>query len=105
MGSVGVRLGVALVCVGVCRWSLLWCDDVNLSAGEAAAHDFARFKMRPYVEGFGDGGEFFERDAGVDEGAEEHVAADAGEAVKICNTHRLVILNWRGVGRSGGEAI
>jgi len=63
--------------------------NIDLGAGEAAAHDLAGFEPRADVEGFGDGGEFFEGDAGVDEGAEEHVAADAGEAVKICNTHAL----------------
>ena len=63
--------------------------NIDLGAGEAAAHDLAGFEPRADVEGFGDGGEFFEGDAGVDEGAEEHVAADAGEAVKIRNTHAL----------------
>jgi hypothetical protein len=64
-------------------------DYVYLDAGEAAAYDFAGFEARSHVERFGDGGQLVERDARVNQGAEEHVTADTGEAIKIGNTHRL----------------
>jgi len=56
-------------------------EDINLGSGEAAPHDFASLEARPDVEGIGGSGKLVKRDARVDEGAEEHVAADAGEAV------------------------
>jgi hypothetical protein len=63
--------------------------DVDLGAGEAAAQDFAGLEARPDVEGIGGSGKLVKRDARVDHGAEEHVAADAGEAVEISNSHAL----------------
>ena len=55
-------------------------DDVDLGSSEAAAHDFADLKTCAYVQV--SDCVFKERDgyAGIDEGAEEHVAGDAGEA-------------------------
>jgi hypothetical protein len=67
-------------------------EDVDFGACNAAADDFAGFEACADVEG---GCGLFEKgngDAGVDKCAEEHVATDAGEAVEIADTHRLLIL-------------
>ena len=37
----------------------------------------------------------FERDAGIDQRAQQHVAADAGKTLEVANSHRGVILNCR----------
>ena len=55
-------------------------DYIDLCAGETAAADPAHFKSRTHVErsrGLFEQGEGY---ACVDEGTEQHVAADAGEA-------------------------
>lgn len=89
VGGVGVGFGV---------WGLgsrVLGEDVDFGAGDAAADYFAGFEAGADVEG--SGGLFEKRngDAGVDKRAEEHVATDAGEAVEIADTHRLMILNCR----------
>jgi hypothetical protein len=100
----GVRMGCGGWGVGCGCRAGVGDYDVNFGAGDAAADYFARFEARADVEG---GGGLFEKgngDAGVDERAEEHVATDAGEAVEIADTHRLLILNCGrdGLGPKGG---
>ena len=54
--------------------------DVDLGPGRAAAADLMHFKVRADIER---GGGLFEKRKGntrIDEGAKQHVAADAGEA-------------------------
>ena len=69
--------------------------DVNLCGGDSAAVDFFYLEGGVEVQGGGglveDGG----IEAGVDEGTEEHVAADAREAVEIGDAHG-VIVSWAG---------
>src|ERR1700690_3592599 len=67
-------------------------DHIDFGRGDAAAVYFRNFQARANVQG---GYGFFEksgRDSGVDEGSEEHVAADAGEAVEVGNAHRRKFL-------------
>jgi len=55
-------------------------DDVDLGAGETAAHHFARFEPCSDVQLCCRLFEERERHTRIDEGAKQHVAADAGEA-------------------------
>ena len=87
----GVRVGVLLIIVLVGMVScgvyvvvdtfiMVINNDVNLGAGKAAAADLMHFKARADIER---GGGLFEKGKGntrIDEGAKQHVAADAGEA-------------------------
>lgn len=68
-------------------------DDVHFCGGESAAHDLALFETGADVEGLGGLFEEREGDACIDESTEEHVAANAGEAFEITDTHRGLILN------------
>ena len=52
-------------------------DDVDLGSDEAAAHDSAAFNARIDVQCCNGMFESRERHIGIDEGAEEHVAANA----------------------------
>ena len=75
--------------------------DVNFCGGDSAAVDLFYLEGGVEVQGGGglveDGG----IEAGVDEGTEEHVAADAREAVEIGDAHG-VIVSW--VGGNGVDA-
>jgi hypothetical protein len=57
-----------------------------LRADAAAIYRF-KGERRAEIEGRGGFGEERGRDAGIDQGAEEHIAADAGEAFEIADTH------------------
>ena len=63
-------------------------DDINFRSGNAAAHDFAHFEARAEIQRGGCFLEMGEGNAGVNESAEQHVAADSGKAFEISNTHR-----------------
>jgi hypothetical protein len=76
---VNVRVGV-IVLVGSFDVGVLVSgigDDVDLGSGEAAAHDSAAFNARIDVQCCNGMFESGERHTGIDEGAEEHVAANA----------------------------
>src|SRR6516225_5985109 len=76
------------VFVGVGVIAGLGHDDVNLCPGDAAAHDLAGFEAGSDVERGCRALKNVEGETGVDHGAEEHVAADTGEAIEIGNPHR-----------------
>ena len=65
--------------------------DVDLGRGDAAAVDGMDAEGGSEAEGGGglveDGG----IDPGVDESAQEHVSADAGKAVEIGDSHRVIV--------------
>ena len=67
--------------------------DVNLCGGDSAAVHFFYLEAGVEVQGSGglmeDGG----IDTGIDEGSEEHVTADACEAVEIGDTHGRIV-SW-----------
>ena len=73
--------------------------DVNLCGGDSAAVNF--FYLEGGIEIQGGGGLVKDCgiEAGVDEGSEEHVTTDAGEAVEIGDAHGGIV-SW--VARSEG---
>jgi hypothetical protein len=87
VGMVVRRVGIlAVVIVG--RVGFLTADeDAGLACADAAA--IYGFKGEGCAEIEGGGGLLEERgrDACVDDGAEEHVSAEAGEAFEIANAH------------------
>jgi hypothetical protein len=56
-------------------------EDVDLGCRDAAAIDLLNLQRGSDVEGGGGLPEDFKGDAGVDQGAEKHVACDSGEAI------------------------
>ena len=98
MMAVALFMGVAMfvlvivgmrVCMTVCGMGTLPGDHIDLRHGNAAAHDFAGLEARSNVQRCRSLLENFEREATVDHCAEQHVAADSGEAIKVCNLHRM----------------
>lgn len=63
--------------------------DVDLCAGETAAHHLARFETSAYIQRGRSLLEKIEGHSRVDEGAEQHISAYAGKALQIANSHRL----------------
>jgi len=78
MGRVGVRC-MSIVRVFCTGGVLLGRDDIDFGSGDAAAAHLAHFKTGADVERGGCFGKEVKGDAGIDEGAEEHVAAYAGK--------------------------
>ena len=92
MSIVGMRLvRVAAVCVGFVRMtslrvrvSVVWLmclsvrgDHLDLGCRDTAAHQFAHFETGAYVQRGGGLREGVEGNAGVNQCAEQHVAANA----------------------------
>ena len=77
--------------------------DVNFGGGDSAAVDLFDLEGGVEIQGGGglveDGGV----EAGVDEGSEEHVAADAGEAVEVGDAHGGIV-SWAAGPRGRGSA-
>ena len=74
---------------------------VHLGAGDAAAIDSFDFECGVEMEGSGCFVEDRWIDSGVYEGSEEHVAADAGEAVEVGDTHELIVSCAVGIRMAG----
>lgn len=86
--AVIVLVGILMrECVGV-GCAVRCCENVDLGAGDAAALNLACFQTRADAKRRSGLLQDFERYTGIDQGAEEHVAADAGKAVQIGNAHR-----------------
>jgi hypothetical protein len=62
--------------------------DVDLGSGEAAADDLVLFEPGTDIEQCRGVLQDGKRHTSIDKGAQEHVAADAGEAFEISNSHR-----------------
>ena len=60
---------------------------MDFGAGDAAAVDLFDLEGGAEVEGGGGVVEDLRVEAGVEEGSEEHVATDAGEAVEVGDAH------------------
>lgn len=73
--------------------------DVHFGAGDAAAVDGVDAKGGSQAEGGGGVAEDGGVDAGVEECAEEHVTADAGKAIEVRDSHRVIVAD----GREGWE--
>lgn len=70
-------------------------DDIDLGSGQPAAADLPHFKMRANVQR---GSRFLKQRKGhacVDKRAKQHVAADAGEALQISDSHGNEIVPTR----------
>lgn len=71
-------------------------EDVDFGGGDSAAVYFFDFEGRAEIEGGGGFVEDLGVYSGVDEGSEEHVATDAGEAVQIGDAHEGIV-SWQRV--------
>ncbi len=60
---------------------------MDLGAGDAAAVDLFDLEGGVEVQGGGCVVEYLRVEAGVDEGSEEHIATDTGEAVEVGDAH------------------
>jgi hypothetical protein len=70
-------------------------DDIHFGRGQAATTELVHFQARADIER---GCCFFQAGkgkAGIDQRAEQHIAADSGKAFQVANSHRTVILNCR----------
>ena len=75
-----------------CAWlcacrMVVFDDDIDLGSGQPAAADLAHFEMRANVQRSSRFLEQGKRHACIDKRAEQHVAADAGEALQISDSH------------------
>jgi len=72
-------------------------EDVDFGAGDAAAIDFFDREGGSEVEGGGGVVKDLRIEAGVEEGSEEHVTTDAGEAVEVGDAHGgyCFMVRWR----------
>jgi hypothetical protein len=84
----GKRLGVLLLLGYRLVGEVTIHEDVDLGAGDAASVDLLHLQACAEVECGGGVVEHLRRDSGIDQGPEEHIARDPGEAVKISNTHK-----------------
>jgi hypothetical protein len=75
-------------------WSLSH-DYFNLGARQPAAHHCALLKPRVNIQRRCSLRQQLKGNSRIDKGAKQHIAADAGEALKVSNSHRVVILNCR----------
>ena len=64
---------------------------MDFGAGDAAAVDLFDLEGGSEVEGGGGVVEDLRVEAGVEEGSEEHVATDAGEAVEVGDAHGAIV--------------
>src|SRR3569832_151068 len=64
----------------------VFCEDFNLGSGKTSAQDFPVLETSSNVESGNSALKSRERNTSIHEGAEKHVAADAGEAFEISNT-------------------
>lgn len=87
---VGVRLAVVF-------GELAVFEDVYFGAGDAAAIDFFDLEGRSEVDGGGGVVQDLRIEASVEEGTEEHVATDAGEAIEVGDAHGgyCFMVGWR----------
>ena len=64
-------------------------EHVYLDGADAAAVDGVNLKLSTDGEGRGGLPQQVRRDAGIEERAEQHVAADAGKAFEVSDSHYL----------------
>jgi hypothetical protein len=60
---------------------------IDLGSGDSAAAHFAHLEARAYIQRRSRLSQSFKGNACIDKRAEQHVAADAGEALQISNSH------------------
>jgi hypothetical protein len=102
VGLSAVRVfGVSFVAVGVLVIVFMGVlsfagEHVDLGPGQAAANDSTLLQTRTYVEGGGGLRKQVKGNAGIDQCAEQHIAADSGKTLKVSSTHGEIVLNSRG---------
>ena len=96
--GVGLLMGVMFV---IFFGSLCAFVDVNFCRRDSATVDLFYFQRCIDVQCGYSLVEYFGVDSGVDEGSEEHVATNAGEAIEIGDAHGVIVS--RGTDRRGGE--
>ncbi len=82
-----VRMRPVVVAGFVLPMFLQLCDHIDFGSSESAASDFAHLKASADVECRGSLFKHGKGHARIDERAEQHVAADAGKAIQIANSH------------------
>ena len=70
-------------------------DDIHLGCGQAAAAHLAHLQMRAHVQRGCSLRKSVKGDARIHKGAQQHIAAYAGKALKVSNSHSSVILYCR----------
>jgi len=63
-------------------------NDVHFGRGQSAAAHLAHLQVRAHVQRLGGFLKGVKRNARIDKGAQQHVAAYAGKTLKISNSHR-----------------
>ena len=81
--AVLMRMGMFM---GFGRGSFM-CEHIDFGGCQPATDHLARCDARADIQGRCRFGKYRNRNAGIDHGAEQHVAADAGKAVQVGNTH------------------
>jgi hypothetical protein len=83
---------------------------IGLGRRNSAAHDSRNLQPRAYAQRRHGIFQHLRRNSGIDERAQEHVAAYAGKTLKICNAHKIQIVttedteNHRGIERKRDSA-
>jgi hypothetical protein len=80
-------------------------NHIHFGCGQPAAAHLAHLKARADVEL---GCRFFKKRKGnarIHQGAQQHIAADAGKTLKISNSHRQAILEHSHRSCNGGRSI
>ena len=63
-------------------------QHIDFGGGDSSAAHLAGFEACAHVQGRGGFGQALQWNAGIDQRAQQHVAADAGKALQISNSHR-----------------
>ena len=83
----GARGARGYACVRSCI--VVFDKDVDFGSRNAATAHFAHLQPRAYVQRCSRLGKGVEWHARIDKRAKQHVAANAGEALQISNSHRI----------------
>ena len=99
---VGLRLmrmcAVRMLCLAVVRMAArrcVWGQYIHFGCGKPATAHLAHLQMRAHVQRGCNLRKSVKGDARIHKGAQQHIAAYAGKALKVSNSHRSVILYCR----------
>lgn len=88
---VGMRrlcMGLAMVDLRMLMRRFVRHDDIHFGCGNAPARDLSHFETSTDIQGGGGSFQHIERNAGVHERAQKHIATYAGKAFQISDSHR-----------------
>ena len=79
-------------------WQVLFSAaiDINFCRRDPTSHDAGYFEPCAHIERRDCVFQQLRRHAGIHQCTQKHVATDAGETLKVGNTHKVKILNHRG---------